>query len=349
MKSGAVVYNSANKPIHAARIADSSNQFHCDAVQSRDPTGTMDVRRRYRADYRRRWSRVRSLAREVIATQDLLGLRPASVGSIVVAVHASAFGSDSKIKMLQAWLDQTMLREVVGGDGSWLRPMIATAYNRAVARGQRLTRSTAIPDAVESRIDALAALAHVETQGVVEAVSQRAVRAVAEGLINNATAAEIVRTITAAIAEIGVVRSRAVVETLVVKAHATGTLDQFAAAGVQRVGLLPETVPTRRVRDGLAEFADAPRVSRPSFTGPGARRGTSRSTVERIRRAQREVERLGLVNVQTAGDDDVCPICEDLEDGGPYSIDEARSLIPAHPNCRCSFVPADESSEDVDE
>jgi SPP1 gp7 family putative phage head morphogenesis protein len=40
----------------------------------------------------------------------------------------------------------------------------------------------------------------------------------------------------------------------------------------------------------------------------------------------------------TAGDDDVCPECAELE-GKTYTIDEARGVIPVHPNCRCAWVP----------
>lgn len=36
---------------------------------------------------------------------------------------------------------------------------------------------------------------------------------------------------------------------------------------------------------------------------------------------------------------DPCPECAALAAGGPYSIDEARGLIPVHPNCRCSWTP----------
>lgn len=36
---------------------------------------------------------------------------------------------------------------------------------------------------------------------------------------------------------------------------------------------------------------------------------------------------------------DACPLCEDAAVGGPYSIPEARGLIPLHPNCRCAWAP----------
>lgn len=40
----------------------------------------------------------------------------------------------------------------------------------------------------------------------------------------------------------------------------------------------------------------------------------------------------------TAGDDAVCPDCEDME-GKTFSIEEADGLIPLHPNCRCAWLP----------
>jgi hypothetical protein len=47
----------------------------------------------------------------------------------------------------------------------------------------------------------------------------------------------------------------------------------------------------------------------------------------------------GRWDVLTAGDDKVCKVCQQISDSGPYRIATARSLIPAHPNCRCVFVP----------
>ena len=36
---------------------------------------------------------------------------------------------------------------------------------------------------------------------------------------------------------------------------------------------------------------------------------------------------------------DPCPECDALSRGGPYTISEARGLIPVHPNCRCAWSP----------
>lgn len=40
----------------------------------------------------------------------------------------------------------------------------------------------------------------------------------------------------------------------------------------------------------------------------------------------------------TAGDESVCPECEELE-GRVMTISEARGIIPVHPNCRCAYLP----------
>lgn len=52
------------------------------------------------------------------------------------------------------------------------------------------------------------------------------------------------------------------------------------------------------------------------------------------------VEEVGVaVEWVTAGDDRVCELCEPLE-GVVMKLDEARGMLPRHPNCRCAWVPA---------
>lgn len=53
-----------------------------------------------------------------------------------------------------------------------------------------------------------------------------------------------------------------------------------------------------------------------------------------------KVEEIGVaVEWSTAGDSRVCPLCSPM-DGVVYKTKEAHSLLPRHPNCRCSFLPA---------
>lgn len=52
------------------------------------------------------------------------------------------------------------------------------------------------------------------------------------------------------------------------------------------------------------------------------------------------VQEIGVeVEWLATADDRTCPECESME-GTIFSIDEARGMIPAHPNCRCAFAPA---------
>src|SRR5690606_28972829 len=47
----------------------------------------------------------------------------------------------------------------------------------------------------------------------------------------------------------------------------------------------------------------------------------------------------------TAGDDSVCELCGSLE-GVIFTVEEARGLLPRHPNCRCAWIPADVGETD---
>lgn len=46
----------------------------------------------------------------------------------------------------------------------------------------------------------------------------------------------------------------------------------------------------------------------------------------------------GKAELATAGDSRVCAICAGLE-GQVFSVEEARGVIPLHPQCRCTWIP----------
>jgi len=49
----------------------------------------------------------------------------------------------------------------------------------------------------------------------------------------------------------------------------------------------------------------------------------------------------------TTGDDLVCPLCAELE-GVTMPLEQARNLLPRHPNCRCAWVPVIENARGVE-
>jgi SPP1 gp7 family putative phage head morphogenesis protein len=63
-------------------------------------------------------------------------------------------------------------------------------------------------------------------------------------------------------------------------------------------------------------------------------------------------EKLGVKEVGiraewvTAGDGKVCDMCGEME-GVILKVEEARGLIPRHPNCRCAWVPADKKRKTI--
>jgi hypothetical protein len=165
------------------------------------------------------------------------------------------------------------------------------------------------------------------------------VRAVANGLLLKKSRMDIVRAIWDRIDKIGITRTNAMVDMLIVTAFNQATLDCFEAAGIKQVGLIAEAKQQLKLGDAKRKKRSTNRR-----TGPGSRisrkKAPSSSTIRRIAAAEEALAKLKRVNVRTAGDDEVCDICEGIAENGPYSIDRARALIPAHPRCRCAFVPA---------
>ncbi len=168
--------------------------------------------------------------------------------------------------------------------------------------------SAALPD----REQALLQLTASELDGICAAASQQATRVMTHGLLANAKPKLLARAVAQRLTKIGKQRSRMLANAMVVKAFSSATLQAFRQAAVTQVGTLPE-----RNKIKVAK-------------GPHGLHMIDRTAMT------------GGIDVLTAGDDDVCIRCEEASDDGPYSLDEAESLLPIHPNCRCAFVPVDD-------
>lgn len=51
------------------------------------------------------------------------------------------------------------------------------------------------------------------------------------------------------------------------------------------------------------------------------------------------VDRIGVQVEWSTGGQNICALCAKMQ-GRVYTIDQAMGLIPAHPNCKCAFIPA---------
>jgi hypothetical protein len=300
-----------------------------------DPTNTKRLRSRFRAEAQSRLLKFLRITREVLVAQDFLGLNRIAP---VFQLHSfSNLADQQKLSMFSDWFTATAYSVLVG-DGSWLTPNLQQAYASGLKAGATLLKTDI---ALTSLNEMFQQAALHETQGITDALIQRASRAVADGLLKKQKVTQIFRGIQDAFSKVAEPRLNAMCNQFIVAVHNEARLDQFKNAGVKRVGLIPESQPPKSQQRVMGGFRDARR------TGPGSRISRlftpSASTIGRIARVQRSLEALHQVNVLTAGDDKVCPQCEAIAEDGPYEINEASGLIPAHANCRCAFVPAEDA------
>lgn len=125
-------------------------------------------------------------------------------------------------------------------------------------------------------------------------------------------------------------RLTAISTTNVTRAFNAGKIDAYEAQGIETVGIEAETQPGAPQHEWELPEVELPEPERTRQEIEFPERGEP--TLPEGRRFPQ------TWTVETMGDDKVCIICESYE-GNSYTLDEARELIPAHPNCRCSIVP----------
>ncbi len=338
-----------------------------DARAGKDPTKTYYLRARMRAEGDRRWQTLAQTVRQALIEHDLIGMR--GIGRLPYADKAEGFA---------AWLREELRHKVFGLDGRWLRPYV----QQAAVIAQKHVNQLAPGGKVDStRVATMENFAVSELRGICEAAQQQMIRVVTHSIMANDTPTQAANALSGVIKTMRN-RTRAMSEYVIAKTHGTCTLSAFRDAGVQQVGIIPERLRKRRVVQGphgktlvsdwlrshssrvtfftherdikklRSDNRTQSRDAKQPVGGPGSRvsrtETPSAATIARIERAQEkieEVEGIGGVEVVTAGDEDVCVICEDISDEGPYDLDTAESLIPAHAWCRCSFYPAGETTD----
>lgn len=178
--------------------------------------------------------------------------------------------------------------------------VLVQAYKRGTASG--FAEAGILPHNAPANGGFYAKQAENDLHGIGEEVIKRFSRTVALGLATGFSGSRLYRNVLPAFRQVALPRVKLLATTLITTAYNGGKLDTFELLGKTHVGIVSETVPKTLTKD--ANF---------------------------YKKGSRNV----IVEYLTAGDDLVCPICEDLE-GTYYTLAGARGLLPRHPNCRCS-------------
>jgi hypothetical protein len=279
-----------------------------DAAKKRDPTQSNDIRRRMATGMRQSLALWRSQAYAALVEADQFGY---SYGDV----------DPGDIEALLERLDTLLLRQAEfaftpATDN--METLLRTAYARGVRKaGQEvapvlpLTNSTT--DLILKARTELEAMLLDQIDEMKQQLEEDDTLAAAATrsrhlLYTMAVLPFVIRPL--------VSRLNALSSTNVTRAYNAGKLDAYEELGIQTVGVEAETHPDHRVPESMLPEENPEAVSFPE---------------ERDRPPE-------AYTVETVGDDKVCDICENYE-GNSYTLAEARDLIPAHPNCRCSIVP----------
>lgn len=300
----------------------------------RDPTRSAGLRRQGRTIVTRKVHELHSQLRQTLQDHDVVGLRQKA--TLPAGFSMFVEGNSNRLERSDTMLNR-VVEQSLESPPDWLSGLIDRAVQRGLEQvGQEL--KTAI-DGIDygdvSRFHANAAT--IEVHGIAGETHRRVMRHVITALDRDNSPEALMREIRATLEKITKLRLNMLVNTSVVRAVNAGKLFGYGENGIEQVGIEPEWLPGSRMHSHdsrVLHDREPPKI--------GGREMISSRTQQRRERAERKLEEAFAekgVNVLTAGDDKVCDDCSDIAADGPYDLDAARGLIPAHPNCRCAFIP----------
>lgn len=277
-----------------------------------DPTRTTMLRRRFVADMTKRFKELSKAIRELVIDDDAFGLASGDSFLTLQQVPRQAWRfrtNAQKVKEYREWLTQQVnagiLKPVGGGISGkpWTAPYIESAYKKGSIRAY-----------TDLRADELAA-----HPSLFEGGQKEFLRTAFSG--------------PEAARKIELLYERAFNE-----------LDGITKVMEQQM--------SRVLAEGLSQGWGPRRIAKnltDTVTNLNRTRANVLARTEIIRaHAEGQLDSYELLGVEelrlmaewsTAGDERVCILCGELE-GVVMTVDEARGLIPRHPNCRCMWIPA---------
>ncbi|QDP54864.1 MAG: hypothetical protein Unbinned3891contig1000_62 [Prokaryotic dsDNA virus sp.] len=278
-----------------------------------DPTRTLTIRRRFIQDLNRRYRKHGVAIHNLIVTLDAFGLSDrksftTDFSSLLTNVQAREFEfqtDDAKVRSFNTWLQQQInadLLSVPAGTPEGT-PWTATYVESSYRKGQLN--------------------AYIASKQVGISTAQGSSRQFLQQSFNQPETLSKVR----------LLATRSFEQLKGVTAAESSQLNRIFADGIA-------------ARSGPAEISRSIQQQLTSINKTRAHTLARTEVIHAHSEGQLDsFERLGVeeVGVQaewsTAGDDRVCPRCA-ANEGKVYNMKEARGLIPLHPNCRCTWLPA---------
>ena len=243
--------------------------------------------------------------------QDLLGLNQGAImGFHPIDVRLNAF---------HAWLAYMAGHYLAG---SWSSRFIDQAWESGrQAAVTEVSSGGRVPPQTPGDPQHLAQLAKQELDGIIAATVQQVSRAANTVLQLRLKPARAWGTLAAAFDKVALTRLMAMCNVLIISAFNQAKIETYRSVGFSEVGIIPET-----------EQEPPPKKGQ-SFLGGVLKTAGALALAKSVLLPQQQQSAVG---VQTAGDERVCDKCDKIAADSPYTLDYAATLIPAHPNCRCS-------------
>lgn len=277
-----------------------------------DPTRTTLIRKRFEAELMRRLDKLKRAIRQLVVEEDAFGLvRGVQFNELAVNQRWRFHTSPQKVDAFQGWLRTKAELEVAGGspDRAYWRAYVEDGYRKGAGR------------------------AFDDTKAAERAAKEWTAE---EAKFYQGTREEFLRSSFGRPVAIEKVQ----------------LLAQRTYTDLKNVNEAMATQMGRTLADGLVQGKNPRQIGRElneAVDGIGKRRGQMIARTEIIRAHSEGVldslEQLGVEEVGVmvewlaTPDERTCELCSSME-GTVMKIEEARGLIPRHPLCRCSPIPA---------
>ena len=227
--------------------------FVCN-VSKVDPTRTSSLRNSFVADVNRRFTKVAQAIIQLVGDDDAFGLT-------VNYSRWQFMNTPQQLAAFKLWLanqiDNHVYDNKTAAGDDWMYHYVHAGYRKgqerafadarkpalwrkkmdfyAGTREQFLMSSFSNPVSV-NKVKVLASRVFSELEGITEAMSQKIVRELIDGLTQGQSPRQIAITLAQSVQTIGKARAQALARTEIIRSHAEGQLDALEDLGVESVG-----------------------------------------------------------------------------------------------------------------